>query len=360
MSWAAGRTTTRVEDMAYCLLGIFDVNMPLLYGEGQKAFVRLQEEIAKDYDDHSLLFWYDQSSTVTGGSCFAHRPADFSRSSDARVIKPDSIYHTKSGHYLTTNKGLLIQLSIIQLESRDFVARLNCNTTMLGASSYGNMCVAIPLVRIWGEENSFYRASTTRPQLVRTLSFRNTPPTSIYIAKRSPLYATWTSGFTTQPNFKDLLSINAIHPPNWRMGEVIATEQDVKSGYQVIFLDCTGKEGQNIAVRIEYSYGVADGNLRKLYPKKLKCFLALIPKARSLMELLVMEANESRQDDLDWASTLCTVPRRQVIDLTISVTPTLETRSNVDRTEAGLVMGNLFGRWQVLKHPGRLDCGESF
>jgi len=34
MSWAADRKTTRVEDIAYCLFGIFDVNMPLLYGEG--------------------------------------------------------------------------------------------------------------------------------------------------------------------------------------------------------------------------------------------------------------------------------------------------------------------------------------
>jgi hypothetical protein len=41
MSWAANRNTTRVEDAAYCLLGIFGVNMPLLYGEGEKAFLRL-------------------------------------------------------------------------------------------------------------------------------------------------------------------------------------------------------------------------------------------------------------------------------------------------------------------------------
>lgn len=37
MAWAADRRTTRKEDIAYCLLGIFDVNMPLLYGEGDKA-----------------------------------------------------------------------------------------------------------------------------------------------------------------------------------------------------------------------------------------------------------------------------------------------------------------------------------
>jgi len=46
MSWASGRETTRPEDMAYCLMGIFDINMPLLYGEGdEKAFIRLQEEV---------------------------------------------------------------------------------------------------------------------------------------------------------------------------------------------------------------------------------------------------------------------------------------------------------------------------
>jgi hypothetical protein len=41
MSWAAHRLTTREEDMAYSLLGLFEVNMPLLYGEGEKAFIRL-------------------------------------------------------------------------------------------------------------------------------------------------------------------------------------------------------------------------------------------------------------------------------------------------------------------------------
>jgi hypothetical protein len=46
MNWASRRVTTRIEDIAYCLLGLFEVNMPLLYGEGEKAFKafqRLQE-----------------------------------------------------------------------------------------------------------------------------------------------------------------------------------------------------------------------------------------------------------------------------------------------------------------------------
>lgn len=46
-----------MEDIAYCLLGIFDVNMPLLYGEGHKAFYRLQEQIIRETGDDSILAW---------------------------------------------------------------------------------------------------------------------------------------------------------------------------------------------------------------------------------------------------------------------------------------------------------------
>ncbi|ORY68186.1 heterokaryon incompatibility protein-domain-containing protein, partial [Pseudomassariella vexata] len=57
MSWAANRQCTRVEDEAYSLMGLFNVNMPLLYGEGKRAFMRLQEEILKDTDDQTLFAW---------------------------------------------------------------------------------------------------------------------------------------------------------------------------------------------------------------------------------------------------------------------------------------------------------------
>ncbi len=57
MSWASTRETSRVEDLAYSLLGIFGVNMPLLYGEGRKAFQRLQMQILSDTGDHSIFAW---------------------------------------------------------------------------------------------------------------------------------------------------------------------------------------------------------------------------------------------------------------------------------------------------------------
>jgi hypothetical protein len=50
MLWARQRQTTRKEDEAYSLLGIFGIHIPLIYGEGDKAFFRLQEEIEKRSD----------------------------------------------------------------------------------------------------------------------------------------------------------------------------------------------------------------------------------------------------------------------------------------------------------------------
>jgi Heterokaryon incompatibility protein (HET) len=47
LQWAAKPNTKRKEDQAYCLLGIFDIFIPLIYGEGDHAFVRLKEEIQK-------------------------------------------------------------------------------------------------------------------------------------------------------------------------------------------------------------------------------------------------------------------------------------------------------------------------
>lgn len=75
MSWASKRQTSREEDGAYSLFGLFDVNLPLLYGEGgTKAFLRLQEEILKRTLDLSLLLWCYTftslaSSMPTGALC---------------------------------------------------------------------------------------------------------------------------------------------------------------------------------------------------------------------------------------------------------------------------------------------------
>ena len=71
MSWASQRVTSWPEDLAYCLLGIFGVNMPMLYGEGaKKAFIRLQEEILRTSDDHSIFAWSTDPSIGVSDSGF--------------------------------------------------------------------------------------------------------------------------------------------------------------------------------------------------------------------------------------------------------------------------------------------------
>ena len=66
MSWASRRQTTRIEDRAYSLLGIFDVHIPLLYGEGNRAFRRLQLEIINESNDSSLFAWQKKDGSFSG------------------------------------------------------------------------------------------------------------------------------------------------------------------------------------------------------------------------------------------------------------------------------------------------------
>jgi hypothetical protein len=122
MAWVSERKTTRAEDMAYCLLGIFDVNMPLLYGEGgPKAFLRLQQDIIKAVDDDSIFAWSLQANLMEPhmagviaesntdllmDSILAGWPTDFKNCHNITVIKSMSAY-------TMTNMGLEMELPLI-------------------------------------------------------------------------------------------------------------------------------------------------------------------------------------------------------------------------------------------------------
>ncbi|KAI1398792.1 heterokaryon incompatibility protein-domain-containing protein [Hypoxylon fuscum] len=109
MRWAAERETTRLEDIAYCLLGILDINMPLIYGEGEKAFLRLQEEICRQTTDMSLFAWtrrldHPFSCSDSYRGIFAHHPcefADFPREAEKKDWNCESDYtkQTASSSY---------------------------------------------------------------------------------------------------------------------------------------------------------------------------------------------------------------------------------------------------------------------
>ncbi|KAF8850728.1 putative ankyrin repeat-containing protein [Acephala macrosclerotiorum] len=108
MSWAAKRKTTKVEDLAYCLMGIFGINMPLLYGEGKRAFFRLQEEITKVSDDHSIFAW--KSKEEKHGGLLATSPNAFKESANVVPSNPFVTYPTP---LTVSNKGIHLAVRFV-------------------------------------------------------------------------------------------------------------------------------------------------------------------------------------------------------------------------------------------------------
>ncbi|KAI6030064.1 hypothetical protein EDC04DRAFT_118420 [Pisolithus marmoratus] len=143
MSWAADRKTTRVEDRAYSLLGLLGVYMPTLYGEGTHAFRRLQLEIIRMNNDHSLFAWNRRDSGWSG-SVLADDPSFFRDCDDVIKMDPDEYLAALKGvvpdnelgdvkeesirSYTVTNAGIRIRLPLQRCRGSQsvFEARLAC------------------------------------------------------------------------------------------------------------------------------------------------------------------------------------------------------------------------------------------
>jgi hypothetical protein len=195
MSWAARRSTTRPEDLAYCLLGIFNVHMPLLYGEGDGAFLRLQEEIMRTSDDQSLFAWVDKDM-VTEAPCglLARSPAQFadagsldknqwrlSRSAEDREYEP----------YRMTNQGIHIKLTLIpELADRD-------NGIYHALLGYGSNIdrPAITVRRLIRNEFARIRAnSTSTKEQISRLAYRGSQNRKLIVRQRPPVLQMINSG----------------------------------------------------------------------------------------------------------------------------------------------------------------------
>ncbi|KAI0458483.1 HET-domain-containing protein [Xylaria acuta] len=150
LSWVSGRHTTRVEDMAYCLLGLLDVNMPLLYGEGHKSFLRLQEEFLKKHHDPTVVCWgfgmniseIKNIQEPFGPSCLAPTPLLFRGFRNVDLKKMDN--HPNGAPrlgWIIAPRGLQIELPVVQFDAR--------NSVYIGVTDY-HAChrfLAIPLYR---------------------------------------------------------------------------------------------------------------------------------------------------------------------------------------------------------------------
>lgn len=110
MCWAARRHTTRLEDRAYSLMGLFGVSMPLIYGEGENAFFRLQLEIMKTTTDHSLFAWISPDVLGRRRGALATTPDHFDHSGNFRRLAVEG-----ESSFEMTNLGLRISLPCCSL-----------------------------------------------------------------------------------------------------------------------------------------------------------------------------------------------------------------------------------------------------
>ncbi|KAK3681119.1 heterokaryon incompatibility protein-domain-containing protein [Podospora appendiculata] len=144
MSWLARRRTTRAEDTAYCMLGLFDINMPLLYGEGAlKAFTRLQEELIKVSNDHSIFCWsWTESVPATWTSMLAPAPDTFAHAAAFGPTKGDP----EVSVYAMTNAGLSIRLPVLYAHNAQYLAVLNARTfgpALTGGPRQNRACIGL-------------------------------------------------------------------------------------------------------------------------------------------------------------------------------------------------------------------------
>ncbi|KAI0428213.1 hypothetical protein F5Y09DRAFT_349748 [Xylaria sp. FL1042] len=209
MKWASQRRTTRLEDAAYCLMGLFDVNMPLLYGEGTKAFIRLQEEILRSSNDHSIFAWKVPGAgpnEVLSG-LLAETPLYFSDVGNYRPMPPS--VSQGSTAWSTTNQGLQLSLFLVPCQDwngndiqDEYDAVLEC-AIRRGDEAYSSP--AIRMRRLYGDQ--FARVD---PHIVKRVATPSFDPSQgrgsfeIVFVKQKPVYAV--------PDFMVSFS-NILHSP---------------------------------------------------------------------------------------------------------------------------------------------------
>ncbi|GKZ25159.1 hypothetical protein AbraIFM66951_001146 [Aspergillus brasiliensis] len=188
MSWAATRQTTRPEDTAYCLLGIFSVNMPLLYGEGgTRAFIRLEEEIMGKSDDQSLFAWCDpEAKPDTLYGLLATSPALFANS---RTMLSYESWESRPP-YAMTNRGLRIELPIQQDRQNPLldVAALNCPVL---DDPNDDTFIGIYIQKLSSGDNQYAR---TQAHLICHLTRDRGPLRTIYVRQPTIGPSTFFSG----------------------------------------------------------------------------------------------------------------------------------------------------------------------
>lgn len=182
MSWASSRRTTRIEDVAYCMLGILGISMPLLYGEGETAFIRLQEELIKHSDDQTILAWdippqikMDKPGTSEAASkghyegILAKSPAAFA--GRGNLIPRRGNYNATP--FSVTNQGLTIEVPFYIDRPNRLYLLLLC-----GPKDDPTAMVALPLCEVRGNQ---YARGMAQPTYIGYDEWRCWRPRQVYL-----------------------------------------------------------------------------------------------------------------------------------------------------------------------------------
>ncbi|OBZ70062.1 hypothetical protein A0H81_09933 [Grifola frondosa] len=180
MSWASKRRTTREEDRAYSLMGLFGVHMPTIYGEGSQAFIRLQHEIMKHSNDHSIFAWlgYEGQITTLSRFKFERKPLHSTTNYGFLASSPDlfayaNIAHVSYKEYMesfvivdplpehsVTNHGIRMRLPVVPRKCSGYWAGLACAfDDGSKARGRGRSYICIWLQPCAGTINQYYRAN---------------------------------------------------------------------------------------------------------------------------------------------------------------------------------------------------------
>lgn len=150
MMWAANRTTTRVEDIAYCLIGLFDVSLTIAYGEGQRAFYRLMEAIIDRCGEWEIMAWAGRPSADS--AALPESPRCYRALGEACATTTSSVSKDNGlgqrawrgdRHFIMTKRGLQLKLLVVDLPSSSMKLFEGAGEKGVECTRYGKCTVGV-------------------------------------------------------------------------------------------------------------------------------------------------------------------------------------------------------------------------
>ncbi|KAH7031483.1 heterokaryon incompatibility protein-domain-containing protein [Microdochium trichocladiopsis] len=296
LSWASSRTTTRKEDIAYCLLGLFDVHLPLLYGEGENAFKRLLVKIVEQDNGHDIL---------SAGYGIALRNMPRKESLRHHLLPQSPLLYGacssvsgrsrpgqhRTAHFAFTNAGLLIELPLVKILGTNIeLAILDCTT------DGGSRLIALPL-RLHKMPNEFELVPSLGPVDMPTWITDASKVHKIYIRTREKTFPPHTSKLS-----RTWLDLRQLAEHGWTVTSVYPPWEFIQQTADDVF-DIRSRKSDSIII---LSAGTAMPKLALLVGKSLRghkrgvpesCMFTLTRSCSALQFLLDSTWNECLQEN---------------------------------------------------------------